>query len=147
MEIDYITSERFIHDSLIVRATEGVSSLYDSWKEKGSIESFLLTWPAEEVRAHDGNVVNDVCRLELPEDRTRWNKLIMKAVQITKAYAFLLVEQREKDIRAILESHHGTRCWIIPIEDHAGLKILGRVTHRDDLESVGLLWRPTIAQA
>ncbi len=147
MNRDYITSERFIHDSLIVQAAEGISSLYDSWKEKGSIDPFLLTWPAENVVDDDGNIVTDVCRLELPKEKNRWPSLFRQAISITKAYALLLVEQRSEDVRIILESPHGTRCWKVPIENHGGVKVLGKSSHTDNVESVGLLWRSNRAMA
>jgi len=147
MRSDYYKSERFIHDELCRRSEQGVASIQQIWKEQGKIGPFFLAWPAEIVKAHDGTPIEDICRLELPEVKEEWSKLFQQAVELTKAYAILLCEQKEDGVKVILESPHGTRCWTLPIERHGDVYVLGKVNIKDDVESVGLLWRPNRGRA
>lgn len=147
VDIDHLASERFIHDDLLKQAEHGIKSLYKSWKKDKHIAPFLLTWPAEAVSAYDGRIVNDICRLELPENRNVWQKLLREAVTITKAYAILLCEQKDTEVTVLLESPHGTRSWRVPIETRGVVKALGKPSYKDNVDSVGLLWRPLQAKA
>lgn len=140
-------SERFIHDELCRRSEKGVSSLRERWKTNGRVEPFFLAWPAEIVKAHDGSLINDVCKLELPEVKEKWADLFRQAVELTKAYAILLCEQKEDGVKVILESPHGTRCWTLPVERHGDVYVLGKTSIKDNVESVGLLWRPNRGKA
>jgi hypothetical protein len=146
--LDYYTSERFIHDDLCTLAEASIPTLYNSWKELQKIDPFLITWPAETVKAGDGAAINGACTLELKEvPKEEWRSTILEALQLTKAYALLLVEQREHEILAILESKHGSKSWHMPIQQRGDIKVLGRSTSRADTDSLGYLWRPNKGQA
>jgi hypothetical protein len=137
---EYITSERFIHDDLLVRAQAAVNHLYEIWKKDGKIDPSLLTWPAEAVLSENGEKVDGVCCLQLPEAIEARRLAICKMVERTKAYALLVVEQLDVSVRVILETPNGTRCWNIPVHRSGDVKILGDATVTDNRENVGLLW-------
>lgn len=141
---DYYTSERFIWDDLIVSSERAVTGLYEHWKRAHRIDDFLITWPAEPVKAEDGSTVVQPCAFTFPaNDRTPRQEIILKTIEVTKAYALLLVEELADEIQIILESRHGAKCWTIPIIKTAGARVLG--PHAIDTKGrhVGLLWRPT----
>jgi len=148
MGLEYYTSERFIHDDLTRQAEAGLQGLYDYWKKERRIDPFVVTWPSEAVTDDKGISVTDACSLELPkDDRNRWNKLMLEAIQRTKAYGILFVEQRDKDVRAIFETKHGSRCWTIPIIRNGDVFTLKKAEVTDNRENLGLLWRHKVGQA
>lgn len=143
-----LENERFIHDILLQRVAPGVAALYDEWREKRRITPFFLSWPAVTIYDEQGEPIEGVCRMDLSSvQRDRWTKTIVQAVQRTQAYAILLCEQRDSDVQIILESHHGSRCWTLPIERHGDIKVLGPASTRDDTECLGILWRPNLARS
>lgn len=147
MGLGYYTSERFIHDDLVRLAEAGLKGVYQRWGKEQRIDPFVVTWPAEPVPDDSGQLVSDLCVLELPEDREKWNPLMLEAIRRTKAYGVLLVEQRKEDIRAILETRHGSRCWTVPIVRNGDVFTLKKPEVTSDRESLGFLWQRKVGQA
>jgi hypothetical protein len=142
MGLDYYTSERFIHDELARRAEKGLSGLYETWKTNRKIEPFIITWPADDKKARSGGKISGPCVLELPADnKDIWHDLMLGAIQTTSAYAILVAEQRESDVRVIFESRHGALCWTIPIVRSGDVDVLKRPVVSTDGEHIGLLWK------
>jgi len=142
MGLDYYTSERFIHDELARRAEKGLSGLYKTWKTHRKIEPFLITWPADDKEASSGGKISGPCVLDLPTDnRDIWHDLMLGAIQATNAYAILVTEQRESDVRVVFESRHGALCWTIPIIRSGDVDVLKRPIVSTDGEHIGLLWK------
>lgn len=139
--------ERFIHDDLVRYTEGGIEKIYEMWKKDKKVPPFFLSWPANPVAAFDGTKLDGVCTLELPENKSKWSSLMKKAVQLTDAYAILLCEQRQEDVRVILESGHGTKSWTMPIQRRADVLFLGKPTTKVDTESIGLLWSPSMARS
>jgi hypothetical protein len=132
--------DRVIHDDIINYVDDAIHKIYDMWKKRKCVPPFFLSWPRVTVSDYEGKKVNDVCTLDLPEDRSRWTDLMVQAVQLTKSFAILLVEQREEDILLILESGHGTRSWSLPIERRGDVTMLGKPVKKTDADRIGLLW-------
>jgi hypothetical protein len=143
VDLEYYTSERFIHDNLIRDAEAGLHVITDWWKKKGRIPPFLITWPEDTVVCEDGARIEDKFFMDLPEDSTDWKDLIRKATEKTKAYALLFASQRENEVRVIFESRHGTKSWHFPISKHGPDAVLGEPSDQTDKCFVGLMWRPT----
>lgn len=144
---DYITSERFIHDDLLQKAERAVNKLHEIWKKEGKIDASLLTWPSEPILDDNGQKMEGVCCLTLPDTSAEKIKAIRAMVRRTKAYALLLIETVDTNVQALLETPHGTRCWTLPIYRSGDTKILGEATVTDNREHVGLLWSPHRAVA
>lgn len=138
---EYYRSERFIWDNLKAQAATGLVSLYKTWKLRSKIEPFLLSWPSETILDDNGLPLEGTCLLDLPEDQSGWPSTIAHFARRTKAYALLLTEQRPKEVRVILESHHGTRSWLIPILISGDIRLLGTAVIKDDTHKIGVLWR------
>jgi hypothetical protein len=136
---EYYRSEQFIWDNLKVQAASGIPSIYASWKLAGRIKSFALAWPAETVLDDSGVPIQGTCLIELSADHGGL-KTLLHFMRKTKAYALLLTEQQEKEVLVILESHHGTRSWSIPILVSGDIRTLGQVVVKDDTHKIGLLW-------
>jgi hypothetical protein len=147
MGLEYFTSERFIHDNLIDQAEAGLRGIYRHWRDERNVDPFLVTWPSEPVPDDKGIPITDACVLSLPEDRKEWQKLILDAIQRTKAYGILLVEQRDGDVRAILETKHGAKCWTLPIVRSGDLLVLKKPEVTTNRENLGLLWQSKVGQA
>lgn len=101
----------------------------------------LLIWPADTVKATDGTQFSGVVFTELPEDPARRKEEVKSAILRTGAWAALVTEQLESDIRMLFESGHGTRTWRFPIKNHGDIQILGRAVAQDNTESIGVLWQ------
>lgn len=140
MDRNYIASERFIHDELLRRAEGGVSKIPDLWRTDKRIYPTILLWPSDTVRATDGTRFSGLIFRELSTDPAVRLSEIKVAKEKCDAYAVLLTEQLETDVRSIFESMHGTRTWRYPIRNHGDVQILGRPSIRDNAESVGVLW-------
>lgn len=140
--LEYISSERFIHDDIIEQVESALlNTIYESWRDRGHIDPFLFSWPQEHIRCDDGTTVTHFFNADLPEDRSTWNAWFKAAVEKTKPYALLLGEQQEDEVVVIFESHHGSRSWRFKIERHGADNVLGEPSTRDDVDSIGILWR------
>lgn len=136
----YYTSERFIWDNLKDKVPAGIDNIYVAWKKDGRVDPFIISWPAEPILGDDGLVITHECYLDLPKNHSSWSDTIRNFVKKTKAYALLLAEQREREVLLILESHHGTRSWSIPIIVSGDIRTLGTVVTKDDTHKIGILW-------
>lgn len=139
-DVEYYRSERFIWDNLKAKANKGISSLYEVWRTRRKITPFLISWPAEPILDDNGLILEGECLLELSDNRSTWSKTIRAFSKKTKAYALLLMEQLEKELRVTLESHHGTRSWTIPILLSGDVKVLGDPQIQDNVHRIGILW-------
>jgi hypothetical protein len=137
---DYIKSERFIWDSLRTTAAASIPGLYKAWKQAGKIEPFVMAWPGETILDDNGLRLEGVCMLDLPTNKSSWSSTLRHLTERTKAYALLLTEQLEGEVRVILESHHGTRSWSIPVHVSGDIKVLGTPSFKDDTHRIGILW-------
>lgn len=147
MSLEYYTSERFIHDDIVEQAKAGLDVLRDVWREERKITPFLLIWPSEHLATDNGTLITHLVHMDLPEDDGQWPDLLRQAVRLTKAYGLLLGEQREGEIRVIVETPHGSVCWTIPTERHGDLDTLGPVRESVNTENLGYLWRMKRASA
>lgn len=141
LSTEYFTSERFIHDDLVLEAEMGLGSLYETWAMQSRIEPFLLVWPAHPVE-YRGRKTEDVVPFDLPEDRGTWHTELRRRVHEASAYGILLAEQHDDVIVVIFESQHGTKSWRIPIKDHGDVRVLGDPVELTDTDSIGVLWAP-----
>lgn len=141
MDKNYYRSERFIWDNLKVNAATGITSLYKSWRQKGRVEPFAISWPSETILDDSGLPLQGSCLIDLPSDHAQWNQTLVKFVGRTKSYALLLAEQLPREIRVILESHHGTRSWVIPILISGDIRTLGTASIHDNVHKIGILWK------
>lgn len=147
MDFSYYTSERFIHDGLVEQVTAGIQGIYRHWREERNVDPFVVTWPSEPVADDKGLSITDACVLSLPENKDKWQEMILNAVKRTKAYGVLLVERRENDVRAIFETKHGSRCWTMPIVRSGDIDVLKKPEITIDRENLGLLWQNKMGQA
>lgn len=139
---EYYTSERFIWDHLKMKAANGLPGIYATWKSQGRIEPFIVAWPSEPILDDSGIPIQDTCVMDLPEDMSMKPSTIVEFARKTKAYALLLTEQVGEEVRVILESHHGTQSWIIPILTSADVRVLGNPRAQSDTHRIGVLWAP-----
>ena len=148
MPSEYITSERFIHDELIRRAERSVNHIPNLWRKLGKIPPTALSWPAAAVKTDDGEEVDGVISMELPIEESDRSHALRELVKRTKPYGLLLIEQHGKhEVRALFETHHGSRSWSLPIRRHGDVNVLGTPIVKEDTESIGILWRPRSGQS
>lgn len=142
MKSNYISSEKFIHDELIRRAARAVQHIPTLWKKYGRAESSVIFWPADSIKV-EGREFAGAVYSDLPAAGAERDKFLLEAVGKVKPYGIFVVEQFGKErIRAIFESHHGTRSWSIPIKKHGDVYVLGSADSKDNAEHLGLLWSP-----
>lgn len=135
------------HHQLCRRVSESIKSIHKSFLRDKKIAPFIMTWPSTPIIDDYGKRIDNPCILELPDDQSKWTKLMLKAIDRTDAYALLLIEQREKDVRAILETTEGARCWLMPIAHSGDVTRLGVARITNDRECLGLLWQKNKAEA
>lgn len=147
-DLAYYASERFIHDDMLEEAAAGLkSAIHESWKLKGKVDPFIISWVQKNIEADDGSVITNHVVSDMPENKAMWTHHLILVIKRTKPYALMLCEQREDEVVAVFESQHGTRSWRYPINKHGLTRVLGEPTTRDDTDSIGLLWRAKKARA
>lgn len=146
-DLEYYKSERFIWDRLKNDAARGLDSIYKTWKRVGRVDPFIISWPAETILDDNGLPTTDPCLRDLPQDESLWPAVIVTFAQKTKSYAMLLAEQLEKqrEVRVVLESHHGTRSWTLPILVSGDIRALGDPVMQDNVHKIGILWTRSAA--
>jgi len=137
--LDYYTSERFIHDGIVKRARAGIPTLYESWKKKQRLRPFVLSWPAEEI-IWNSEPTEQAVAFDAPLAKDLTQEFLRRVQKKTAAYALLFWEQREQAVVGILESRHGSVSWYIPIMDHGNVRVLGPLEEKTDVDSLGLNW-------
>jgi len=140
MTNEYITSERFIWDDLLRRGEAVAERAKKMWNRRQSLPTSLLSWPSEEIKDDQGNPIDRVVSLAVPE-HIPLRKALVDMLERTLPYALLLAEVRDKELVVILESHHGTRSWRYPIEWRGDVHRLGEGIRKDNTDSLGVLWR------
>jgi hypothetical protein len=130
-----------IHDEVCEQARDGLMSIPIVWRARRRIRPYVVAWPSGDIEFH-GYKTDEPVSFMMPDDRSEWSSFLIDVARNNKAYALLLVEQREQAVVAILESHHGTKSWHYPLADHGGTLLLRDPIEKTDTESIGLLWRP-----
>jgi hypothetical protein len=147
VETPSYTSERWIHDELLELLPKHLEVIYRDWREKKSVDPFVVAWPANEVPTEDGEMLAGPILCELPEDRQHWAEFFKAVVRRTDPFALLLVEQKKEEVVAVVESRYGTKSWHYSIEQHGLETALSRPTTKVDEISIGVLWRAKRATA
>lgn len=137
---DYPKDESFIWKDLIVRAEKAVESVRKAWRKNQSQPRMLFSWPASHLVDKDGIEVTDLVSFAIPDGMPTF-KAAVEMARRTEAYGLLLIEQRDKELKLILESHHGTRSWTFPIRKHGDVWALEKESAADNTDCIGVLWR------
>lgn len=141
---EYIVTERFIWDGLIQKGLNAVTKVRAHWNRTKEVPRMLLAFPAEHLVV--GNkVITDFVSFAIPDDMPT-RKAAVELAKTTKAYALLLIERDGDVVRILLESHHGTRGWRLPIRRHGDVTVLEKEEATTDSESLGVLWQPRSSQ-
>jgi len=136
-----ITSELFIHKTLLVEAEAMTEYIYEAWKEtKGHLPCLGFAWPSEHLHTKEG-IIKHLVTTTFQSSPTNRAQELRDFVRLSKAYALFVIEQHDDYVKAIFESMHGSRAWTLKIARHGDSKVLSRPTVSDDLESIGLLWK------
>jgi hypothetical protein len=107
---DYLTSERFIHDSLVSFVDELAGRLRGLSQKGEKLRPLLLFWVNEKIKGDDGGTINDKVVMEFDDiDEVRQHMLY--GVERTKAYAVLFFQPNEDNLRLDLETPHGAETW------------------------------------
>jgi len=138
----YIVSERFIHDGLIAEAKHLVKTTYGVWREKRTITPALILWLDHDIKADDGSLVRNLVTTELPDDTKEHHALIKSAVVKVQAYAFFYIRRVGAEIKALLETPHGTYSWTMPVIRSADVEILAPAKTSEDKDYLSILWTP-----
>lgn len=143
MSLDYITSGRFIHDSLVREAKAGQRAVVNWWREHGEVPPSVIFWPKGPVLCDDGEVVEGTFSLDLPRDPSGWKDIIRRTAERTRACGLMLTCQHGEEVRSIYEDEHGTMSWHYAIVAHGPDRVLGDPVVLENAHYVGLLWKPS----
>jgi hypothetical protein len=143
--LDYFTSERFIHDNLAARAETIVAQARAVWNRTQALEAYAVTWPRENVKADDGKIIEHSVICQLPPCNARAERIsVLRAMcERTKAYGITLVERANGAVLVWFETQHGARVWQMPLERHGDVVVAGTPAVRDNTDALHILWRPT----
>jgi hypothetical protein len=136
---EYTPDASRLHAGLLLLAAKLIPTVLDLWREHKSIEPTLLLWPKHPVKTITGEPASLVT-VDLPQDADQRHAKIIEVAKACDAYGLLLIEQLDDDVRMIFESEQGTRTWRFPIKNHGDVRILGRPSHKDNAESIGVRW-------
>lgn len=134
-----------IHLDLAEEVSWGLPSLYESWREAGTIEPFMVVWPSKTV-IFEGQPVNDSIPLQLPLKKEERSDFIAQMCERYSAWAVMRCEEQDLVVSVLFESPVGTKSWRIPIVMIGATRSLGDPTELIDAESLGVLWKPVSRQ-
>lgn len=100
----------------------------------------VLSWPATTIKDDNGKPISEIVSLEVPTE-VPLIKALRDMVVRTKSYALLVCTSSNEELRVVIESHHGVRCWTTPIRRHGDVKVLGETKVVDDRGGYDLLWK------
>lgn len=140
---------QLVHDDIMNEAETSLKNvIHKAWRAKrGSLEPFIIAWPQDPLLTDDGwNIVTNHIVSDLPKDRSRWPEQMALVIERTKPIALLMGEQRETEVVVIFETRLGTRSWRYPIKQHGRSSVLSEPVVRNNVDSIGVLWRRAKAQ-
>jgi hypothetical protein len=142
-DLEYIKSERFIHDDLAKRCGIIAEEVRDTWRKEFALDSYAISWPSETVKDDAGIGITDVVLMPIPErfSQTEVSDALRRMVKRTKAYGIALIERRGNELRVLFETHHGARAWLMKLERHGDVLVPGETQVHDNVECLGLLWQ------
>ena len=146
MSKEHLKSEDFIWRDLIRYAQHAVTVVRAAWKKERDYPRVLIAWPSEHLHFESGRIIKNTISFAIPDEMST-KQAAAEMAQKTGAYALLLVEKRGQDLKIILESPHGARCWSLPVERHGDVLVLGKELASEDLDCIGVLWRPAMGPA
>lgn len=117
-----------------------VKQIYETWKVRRTVHPGVLLWPSKTLTIEEARI--NLASHDLPEDATNHRKLLTEAVDFVHAYAFFYFRREGSEIKAILESPHGTASWVIPIVRSADVEILKAASMKTDKDFMAILWTP-----
>jgi hypothetical protein len=145
--LDYIPQPDFSWTT-ILRETKGLLEVTRKlFNKSGKIEDIAFCWPSEIIEDDQGNRIYDVISMILPEEAATKQKALRNLVVRASAKAVVVIEQKEKEVTALLEGVQGTIIWKMPIQRRGDRWFLGKDEQFRDAECLGLLWQPKRAQA
>lgn len=134
--MNYITSERFIHDQLIEKCDGLVEVAKKVWK--GGDPSIVILWPSEPIKDEDGDLIEDEILAELPREDKAMR--LRQLVDMTKAYGLLVIELQPHALVAIFESPHGAKSWTTRLELRGDVRVMTETEEHLNREHYGLIW-------
>jgi hypothetical protein len=111
--LEYYTSERFIHDDLAKRAAAIAEEVRRVWRRDRALERVAISWPSETVRDDKGVGVTHVVTMPIPKEFTdqQTTEALKRMVARTRAYGIALIERHQDTLRVLFETHQGARAW------------------------------------
>lgn len=146
MNKEILAREKFIWDDLIADGKKMIGMVREMWRKDRKIPRMMFSWPSEHLESVEGKTVTHIVSFAVPKELNTFEAAV-GMTKATKAYALLLVEQEESDVRILLESFHGTRCWRLPIRRHGDIDVLEKENASEDTETLGILWRRSVGQS
>lgn len=137
----HIRDTRVLWEKIVAQGELVVASVRKLWRAERRIDRVLFSWPREPIEDDKGRWISALVTYQPPESQPN-RTAARDMVKRTRACAVLLVEQREKDVRILLESPHGSRCWTLPIRWQGDVRVLTKAAVVADTESLGALWNP-----
>jgi hypothetical protein len=139
---EILAREKFIWDDIIERGSRAVQMVKDLWRKKQSVPRFIFVWPSEKLATTDGSGthITHYVTFPIPEEMNVHAAAVLCAKNL-KPYAMLAVEREGTDVKILLESFHGTRCWRLPIRRHGDVEVLEKESVSSNVERLGILWR------
>lgn len=112
---EYVASEQFIYDDLLLRSNAVLEGLRKKWnrittRSADKQELFVMGWPEKSLRTADGRNISLL--MHEIKDETKASSAVQAFVKKFNIYAFLLVTVRPTHVSALFESHRGTRAWL-----------------------------------
>lgn len=141
MDLEYFTSERFIHADLLKASQQVIDQAIQLWENGERPTAYAIAWPARTILTNSGVPLQGAVILELPTQVDR-RQVLGQFVKRTSAYGLLVLEIEGKVLTALFESIHGTRSWKATVERHADRLVFGNQKTKDDVDTLNLLWSP-----
>ncbi len=134
--INYIASEKFIHDELRAKSMSILEQMGSKWIKNRERRTVVTGWSGKTFKSDDGAGGKEVCLLDLkarPVDK----ELLKRFCERIEAYGFLIVRNEKDRMEAILETKKDVDGWIVEPEYKAGIYIPN--IRKTEVDGFGLL--------
>lgn len=137
---EYINSGLILHDYLVTYVDGFMRRMRRALNNGTRANPVLIFWPKKAVRADDGTMIKRMVAMDLDEvEVLNVKKHLEEMVKRTDAYAALFVDTRGGEVRAVLESPHGSATWTMRRERHGDLTVLTEPVQADNVDWLGVI--------
>ena len=137
---DYLKSDKFIHDNLVLQVDQLIGKLRKIANEKKTIDPLLLFWPAENISADDGTTITHLIMMPLSSSQEeKYKEYLTAGAKRAKAFAVAYLSSNNSEIKLIMETPAGTETWLMKKQIRGEITFVKAPVRKSDVDVLGVI--------